>query len=172
MSSGVPLFSTLHERKDELLDSLGAGQIGRDLLASEDAEAAKVVLGLSALAFSGSAADLVETGDLKIFTVVERTKLSAIADGATLNAADDDLRDRNTHTGTQPISSVYGLTLALAQLASITYVDQRFADLVGVRPLLSTRFMSLLRLLEMTQILQPLQQPRLATACVSTPHRR
>lgn len=42
-----------------------------------------------------------------------KTKLNGIEDGATKNATDAELRDRATHTGTQPISSVEGLQTAL-----------------------------------------------------------
>ncbi len=40
-------------------------------------------------------------------------KLIGIATGATLNAPDAELRDRNTHTGTQPISTIAALQAAL-----------------------------------------------------------
>ena len=41
------------------------------------------------------------------------TKLAGIADGATANAADADLRNRSTHTGTQAIGTITGLATAL-----------------------------------------------------------
>lgn len=41
------------------------------------------------------------------------TKLAGVADGATANATDADLRNRSTHTGTQAISTVVGLAGAL-----------------------------------------------------------
>lgn len=47
------------------------------------------------------------------FTDAEKTKLAAIAAGATANATDAQLRDRTTHTGTQPISATAGLQSAL-----------------------------------------------------------
>ena len=47
------------------------------------------------------------------FTTAEKNKLAGIAPGATANAPDAQLRDRGTHTGTQPISSVSGLQAAL-----------------------------------------------------------
>lgn len=47
------------------------------------------------------------------FTTAEKNKLAAIAAGATANATDAQLRDRSTHTGTQPIASVSGLQGAL-----------------------------------------------------------
>lgn len=49
---------------------------------------------------------LVETTSAKILTGAERTKLAGVADGATANAADADLRDRSTHTGTQASTTV------------------------------------------------------------------
>lgn len=54
--------------------------------------------------------DNMEEGvDSKIFTQAERTKLEGIAAEATKNDSDAQLRDRSTHTGVQPISSVQGL---------------------------------------------------------------
>lgn len=47
------------------------------------------------------------------FTTAEKTKLSGVAPGATQNASDNALRDRATHTGTQPVSTVTGLQTAL-----------------------------------------------------------
>ncbi len=47
------------------------------------------------------------------YTLAEKDKLGAIASGATANATDAQLRDRETHTGTQPISTVSGLQSAL-----------------------------------------------------------
>lgn len=39
----------------------------------------------------------------------EKTKLAGVANGATANATDAQLRDRATHTGTQPATSITGL---------------------------------------------------------------
>lgn len=47
------------------------------------------------------------------YTSTEKTKLAGIAPGATANAADAQLRDRSTHSGSQPISSITGLQSAL-----------------------------------------------------------
>lgn len=52
------------------------------------------------------------------FTAAEKTKLSGIATGATANATNAQLRDRTTHTGEQPISTVTGLQTALDSLES------------------------------------------------------
>lgn len=55
-------------------------------------------------------ADTVPDGTTKmLMTAAERTKLAGVATGATKNATDAQLRDRNTHTGTQAISTVTGL---------------------------------------------------------------
>ena len=53
-----------------------------------------------------SAPGFMSTGD--------KAKLNAIASGATANAADNWLRDRANHTGTQAISTIDGLDAALA----------------------------------------------------------
>lgn len=57
--------------------------------------------------------NMTEGTTTKILTATERTKLAGIASGATANATDASLRDRTTHTGEQPISSVTGLQTAL-----------------------------------------------------------
>ena len=48
------------------------------------------------------------------YSSAEKTKLAGIAAGATVNATDADLRDRATHTGTQAIATVTGLSAAIA----------------------------------------------------------
>lgn len=54
------------------------------------------------------------TGTQESFTTVLKTKLDGITAGATVNAADADLRDRSTHTGSQATSTITGLDAALA----------------------------------------------------------
>lgn len=61
--------------------------------------------------------------DTNAFTDSEKTKLSGIQAGATANATNAQLRDRATHTGVQPISSVSGLQTELDNKAEISYVD-------------------------------------------------
>ena len=56
------------------------------------------------------AASATEAG---VMTAAEQAKLAGIAAGATANATNSQLRDRATHTGEQPISSVTGLQSAL-----------------------------------------------------------
>jgi hypothetical protein len=47
-------------------------------------------------------------------SAADKTKLNAIEEGATANATDAQLRDRQTHTGEQAISTITGLATALA----------------------------------------------------------
>ena len=47
------------------------------------------------------------------YSTAEKNKLAGVADGATANATDAQLRDRATHTGAQAISTVTGLQTAL-----------------------------------------------------------
>jgi len=54
------------------------------------------------------------------FTTAESVKLAGIATSATANATDAALRDRNTHTGTQAISTVTGLQVALDGKANLS----------------------------------------------------
>ncbi len=62
----------------------------------------------------------------------DKTKLVGIAENATANATDAQLRDRSTHTGTQAISTVSGLQSALdgkeATIASGTTAQYRRGD--------------------------------------------
>ena len=55
------------------------------------------------------------TGNL---TTQERNKLAGVEAGATVNSSDADLRNRATHTGIQPMSSVDGLEGALSSKAN------------------------------------------------------
>lgn len=74
------------------------------------------------------------------------TKINTVADGATANATDAQLRDRATHTGTQAISTVAGLQSALDSkvsaevgkgLSSNDYTSAEKAKLAGLE---SSRF--------------------------------
>ena len=47
------------------------------------------------------------------FTSADKAKLDGIANNATANSTDSQLRDRSTHTGTQAISTISGLQTAL-----------------------------------------------------------
>ena len=64
------------------------------------------------------------------YTTAEAAKLAGIESGATANATDAALRDRATHTGEQPISSVTGLQEALDdKVDQYEIVDLETADL-------------------------------------------
>lgn len=63
-----------------------------------------------------SADDLVDGTTNYVFTTADDAKLAGIADGATANASDVDLRDRSTHTGTQLAESISDLDTKLAEL--------------------------------------------------------
>lgn len=80
------------------------------------------------------------------YTDSEKALLGSVEEGATKNAPDPQLRDRSTHTGTQSISTVEGLTEALdtkidnndprVTLATETAVETGTAkDVVGWSPL-------------------------------------
>ena len=56
--------------------------------------------------------------DAGLMAPAQVTKLAGVADGATANATDADLRNRSTHTGTQAISTVVGLAGALGAKAA------------------------------------------------------
>lgn len=70
---------------------------------------------VAAYIFSNAAVVTTVTNGLMIAS--DKVKLDGIATGATANAADADLRDRTTHTGEQPISSITGLSTQLVDLA-------------------------------------------------------
>ena len=64
---------------------------------------------------------LVTTSAAGAMTGADKTKLDGIATGATANATDAQLRDRSTHTGTQPASTITGLGTA----ATLNTTDSR-----------------------------------------------
>ncbi len=60
------------------------------------------------------------------YTSTEKVKLGGIASGATANAPDADLRDRSTHTGTQPASTITGLGTAAQLDVTASPLDSTF----------------------------------------------
>lgn len=68
------------------------------------------------------------------YTSAEKAKLAGVAAGATANATDAALRDRSTHTGTQPITTISGLeaqtsagvVAAIAMAQTFTSVPSTF----------------------------------------------
>lgn len=59
-----------------------------------------------------SMASMVETADEKIMTAAERAKLAGIASGATANDTDENLLDRDNHTGTQLAETISDFSTA------------------------------------------------------------
>lgn len=53
-----------------------------------------------------------------VMSSADKTKLDSIASGATVNATDAALRDRSTHTGTQPLSSLSASGASSGQVAT------------------------------------------------------
>ncbi len=63
------------------------------------------------------------------FTSADKAKLDGIAENATANSTDSQLRDRSTHTGTQAISTVSGLQAALgAATDTLTTLQSEIAE--------------------------------------------
>lgn len=71
-----------------------------------------------------SMTNMMEGTEKKIFSATERAKLNAIAAEATKNATDAQLRNRTTHTGAQPMSSITGLATALDAKQSVSAKGQ------------------------------------------------
>lgn len=57
--------------------------------------------------------------DTNAYSDAEKAKLTAIADGATANASDADLRDRASHTGTQSAATISDLDAAIGANAAV-----------------------------------------------------
>ena len=69
---------------------------------------------------------------------LDKTKLNSIQSGATVNSTDAQLRDRATHTGTQPINSVSGLQSALDGKANINHLHS-ISDTTGLQTVLDNK---------------------------------
>lgn len=71
-------------------------------------------------------------------SAADKVKLNGIATGATANATNAQLRDRATHTGTQPISSIAGLQAALDAIQGLDPDLQAIAGLTTTGFILRT----------------------------------
>ena len=80
--------------------------------------AANVAISIASTAISDSTT--AGRAFLTAATAAAQRTLLNVADGATANASDADLRDRATHTGTQLASTVSDLATAVAATASVT----------------------------------------------------
>lgn len=108
------------DRDGDVVDSrgqkvVGGGGGGGDV-ATVNGKKGTVVLGaadVGALPATATLDSIPEgTSSVKV-SPAEKQKLTGVESGATKNAADTALRDRSSHTGTQPVSSVEGLSTAL-----------------------------------------------------------
>ncbi len=65
----------------------------------------------------GSAHAIATSTEAGFITASDKFKLDSVANSATANSTDQQLRDRSTHTGVQAISTITGLDTALAENA-------------------------------------------------------
>jgi hypothetical protein len=70
------------------------------------------------------------TTNASLILPADKTKLDGIANGATANSTDAQLRDRTTHTGSQSISTVTGLQTALDGKISSNIIGITGADAI------------------------------------------
>jgi hypothetical protein len=104
----------------------------RDRATHTGAQAISTVTGLQT-ALDAKAGTAVATTTVNgLMSAADKTKLNGVATGATVNATDSQLRDRTTHTGTQAISTVTGLQVALDGKQAID------ADLTAIAAVSST----------------------------------
>lgn len=101
-----------------------ATTVGKSVLRASDAQDARTAIGAGtsnlvigttastakAGNYTPNADNVTESTTRKFLTTTERTKLSGIATGATVNATDAALRARSSHTGTQSASTISDLT--------------------------------------------------------------
>lgn len=76
---------------------------------------------------------LADGANAGLMASADKTKLDSVAPGATANASDASLRDRSTHTGTQPASTITGLAAvatsgSASDLSAGTLPAARFDD--------------------------------------------
>lgn len=120
----VYLTQTAADARYELI---GAGE-GPSTPADGSVTDAKVAVD-AAIVLDKTADSTGSAGRLAL-TNAERTKLGGIAAGATVNSSDASLRDRTTHTGAQPVSTVTGLQALLdgkAAAAALTTLETTVA---------------------------------------------
>lgn len=109
-----------------LVDSVN-GQTGEVTLSAGD---------VGALPDSYSPPTVTTTAD-GLMLSSDKVKLNGIAENATANASDAELRDRATHTGVQDMSTITGLEAALedkATTAALALLDARVAALEAATP--------------------------------------
>lgn len=108
-----------------------AGRNGDVTLAAGDIAGLGSAATMSASSFAtaaqGGKADsaLQPNAGLAAIDSAASTKLAGIQAGATANATDAQLRDRATHTGTQPVASIAGFNAAAASAAPVQSVANK-----------------------------------------------
>lgn len=65
------------------------------------------------------------------YTNTEKTKLAGVADGATVNDTNANLRARSSHTGTQAMSTITGLEAALAAVSGGDFLPESYGGIEG-----------------------------------------
>ncbi|MDZ7868836.1 MAG: hypothetical protein U5L02_06460 [Rheinheimera sp.] len=85
----------------------------RDRATHTGAQAISTVTGLQAALDGKAGTAVASTSTDGLMSAADKTKLSGISAGATVNATDAQLRDRSTHTGVQAISTITDLQTAL-----------------------------------------------------------
>lgn len=112
------------------VDNLGgAGTTGKAVMKAANEEAARTAIGAGTSNLTiGTTADTAMAGNYTPPTVTttvnglmlseDKVKLNGIAENATANASDAQLRDRSTHTGSQAISTITGLQAELDDKAT------------------------------------------------------
>lgn len=115
---------------------VGLGNVDNTSNATERAAAAtltnKIISGASNTLSNISADSTIDGSTNKVYTATEKTKLSGIATGATVNDTDANLRARSSHTGTQSADTLTG-TLPAARIAG-TIFDGNIVELVAGVP--------------------------------------
>lgn len=97
-SVGLPVSLVTRAEFDELEATVaGGGGGGGGAVSSVNGDTGVVVL---------NADDLADGTTKKMFTATERTKLTGISSGATVNDTDANLKNRTNHTGTQVSSTI------------------------------------------------------------------
>lgn len=121
----------------------GATATGKALMKAASQEAARTTIGAgtSNLAI-GTTAQTAKAGNYTppvvttsangLMLAADKVKLNGIAENATANSTDAQLRDRSTHTGTQAMSTITGLEAALdtkATEAALALLEARIEAL-------------------------------------------
>lgn len=112
-----------------IADISDAGDTGKNVLATSSAADARSAIGAgtsslqlgtgASQAAAGNHTHAVATTSANgLLSSADKTKLDSVAQGATANSTDAQLRDRATHTGVQAVSTITGLQATLDDLGT------------------------------------------------------